>query len=101
MQHCKAFVVTLVSLPPGSICSLPLESVDWWLEFEISLCLFVLKLGKIRGVFFLKIFYFFNFHRHHQNLNKHEQLPPTMAHYRQIHRHLHYMYHKPNFNEYG
>ena len=95
MQHCKAFAVTLVSLP-GSICSLPLESA----VLVAGISLIFLKLGKLGGVLSKNIL-FFNFHRHHQNLNKHEQLPPTMAHYRQIYRHLHYMYHKPNFNEYG
>ena len=35
-------------------------------------------------------------HRHHQNANKYQHLPPTIAHYRQIYRHLHYLHYKPN-----
>ena len=58
MQHCKAFAVTLVSLP-GSICSLPLESVV--LVAGIWNFTVFLEIGEIRGVFFLKIFYFSTF----------------------------------------
>ena len=59
MQHCKTFAVTLVSLP-GSICSLPLESVvlvaGIW-----NFTIFFLTLGKLTAAFFLKIFHFLTF----------------------------------------
>ena len=35
-------------------------------------------------------------HRHHQNANKYQHLPPTVAHYRQFYGHLHYLHYKPN-----
>ena len=35
-------------------------------------------------------------HRRHLNANKYQHLPPTMAHYRQIYRHLNYLYYKTN-----
>ena len=37
-------------------------------------------------------------HRHHEKGNKYRHLPPTMAHYRQTYRHLHYFHYKPKLS---